>query len=77
MRFSSGALLMGSDVGSCFTSVRRRISFANLPQITQGQSRSYVWTEVQHSGLEYWFCYCIAILQLCDGATAAQMYYPA
>ena len=32
MRFSSGALLMGSDVGSRFTSVRRRISFASLPK---------------------------------------------
>ena len=30
MRFSSGALLIGSDVGSRLTSVRSRISFASL-----------------------------------------------
>jgi len=41
MRFSSGALLIGSDVGSRLTSVRSRISLASL-------------REVQRSGFCFW-----------------------
>ena len=40
MRFSSGALLIGSDVGSRLTSVRSRISLASLRAVrSQGSAR--------------------------------------